>query len=345
MNTLVMDNKIQIRATVNAWVSDNFPQKRKFLVHSQPEYVGATVSACGGAVLWKVFLLMNNQKGQLLGEIGITKDMVVIEKQPKSVIEKKIDKILVNRNKEFSDKLFESDSFKFVHGNGVEFSKTLEDKSIDLLITDPPYGISNPYTCEKQIPRRLRKNGTDFIMPRGHFGDWDYEKDPTAWAEIVLPKVNGWAVIFCAQEQIGEYSAILKRHKFNAVGTFVWQKTNPVPFNSQFKPINAWESMIIGKRPGTKFNAKNVHNIIKYKSPSPQERIHPTQKPVKVLEKMIEYFSKEQDLLLDPFAGSASSVVASINMKRKIIAYEKDIEFYRLAHQRLNNYLEKMCNE
>lgn len=332
-----MDNKIQIRATVNKWISDNFPQKRKFLVHSQPKYNHVEC-------LWEVSLLAKNQNGQFLGGIGVTKDMLVIERQNVPSVEKKIDKILDDSNKEFDDKIIKSDSFKFVYGDGVEFSKLLNDKSIDLLITDPPYGISNPYTCEKQIPRRLRKNGTDFIMPKGHFGDWDYEKNPTGWAETILPKVNGWAVIFCAQEQIGEYSIILKNHKFNSVGTFVWQKTNPVPFNHKFKPINAWEVMVIGKRPGTKFNGKNVHNLIKCKSPSPQERIHPTQKPVTVIEQMIEYFSKEQDLLFDPFAGSATSVVASVNMKRKIIAYEKDIEFYRLAHQRLKRLVEKINN-
>ncbi len=52
----------------------------------------------------------------------------------------------------------------------------LGDLKIDgrLLLTDPPYGISSPYTCEKQVPRRLRKDGSDFIMPKGSFGEWDF---------------------------------------------------------------------------------------------------------------------------------------------------------------------------
>lgn len=332
MTVTTLDNQIQIRAIVNKWISDNLPNRRVVVAHSKPKY-----NRTDG--LWEVLLLAKKQRGEILGYLSITKDMLVIEKQEIRSIETKIDRVLQNNQRDFNASIIEGNNFKFVRGDGVESAKLLEDKIVDLLITDPPYGISNPYTCEKQIPRRLRKNGSDFIMPKGHFGDWDYENEPTAWAEIVLPKVGGWAVIFCAQEQIGEYSKILKSNKFNAVGTFVWQKTNPVPFNHKFKPVNAWEAIVLGKRPGTKFNGGVVHNIITYKSPSPQERIHPTQKPVMVIEKLISLFSDKGDYLFDPFAGSATSVIASINTGRNILAYEKDNEFYQSAYTRIEGKL------
>ena len=168
--------------------------------------------------------------------------------------------------------------YDFRLGDGIEGAANLPDKSVDLLLTDPPYGISNAYTCETQVPRRLRKNGSDFIMPRGSFGEWDGPIAPDDWVNVVLPKVSGWAVIFCAQAQIGAYSDALRAHRFNSVGTLVWHKTNPVPFNHKYKPINAWEALVVGKRPGTKFNGQTVHNVFECKSPSPQQRIHPTQK-------------------------------------------------------------------
>ena len=204
-----------------------------------------------------------------------------------------------------------------------------------LLLTDPPYGISNSYTCENQVPRRLRKNGTDFIMPRGHFGDWDRSIQPRLWTDGILPKVGGWAVIFCAQAQIGEYSDILKEHGFNAVGTLVWQKTNPVPFNHRYKPINAWEALVIGKRPGTRFNGHVVHNVFVCKSPSPQQRIHPTQKPLSLIEQFIRLFSNEGDFIFDPFAGSATTVTAAYRLRRRVLAYERDEDIYQLACRRI----------
>ena len=207
---------------------------------------------------------------------------------------------------------------------------------MDLLLTDPPYGISNPYTCESQIPRRIRKDGSDFIMPRGEFGEWDYGFSPTSWTDVVLPKVRGWAVIFCAQSQIKEYSDILQRHKFNAVGTLVWHKTNPVPFNHKFKPINAWEAAVIGKRPGTKFNGKTVHNVFTYKSPSPQQRIHPTQKPLPLFEHLVDLFSSSKNLVLDPFAGSGTTVIAAMKMSRRVLAYENNKRYYDDAILRIS---------
>ena len=227
--------------------------------------------------------------------------------------------------------------FGLFYADGIKSSASLKDMSIDVLLTDPPYEISNAYNCEKQVPRRRRKDGTDFIMPKGHFGKWDYNFDIHKWTDIVLPKIKGWAVIFCSQAQIGDYEKILKKQKFVAVGTLVWHKTNPVPFNHRFKPLNAWEAAVVGKRPSTKFNGKSIHNVFTCKSPSPQHRIHPTQKPLELITKLVELFSDKNDVILDPFAGSATTAIASINLSRKFIAFENDKEYYKLAKKRIND--------
>ena len=219
-------------------------------------------------------------------------------------------------------------------GDGIAAAAALST-DVDLLLTDPPYGISRPYACEGQIPRRLRRDGSDFIMPRGHFGDWDASVDPHAWCEVVLPKVRGWAVTFCAQAQIGVYCDIFTAAGMVAVGPMVWQKTNPVPFNHQHKPINAWEAMVVGKRPGTTFNGRLVHNVFVHKSPSPQQRIHPTQKPLPLIAELVGLFSKPDDLVLDPFAGSATTVVAARDARRDVLAYEADPAIFSAAVGRL----------
>ncbi len=324
-------HKIKIRAIANKWISDNFPVLRKHISHDNPEHDGSG---------WIVSLLARKFDDETLGSLKIDDDFSITENPSAEDISRNLNILIKKINPDIPnipDRTV-GKYHKFVHGDGIVAGREMQERSIDLLLTDPPYGISNPYTCEKQVSRRLRKNGSDFIMPKGHFGDWDYDFSPAEWTEIILPKVRGWAVIFCAQAQIGEYTDILKSHKFNAVGTFVWQKTNPVPFNHTFKPINAWESIVLGKRPGTQFNGRVVHNIITCKSPSPQERIHPTQKPIPVIKRFIELFSNEGDLLFDPFAGSATTVIAADSMKRKIIAYEKDESFYRAAFNRVEGH-------
>lgn len=173
-------------------------------------------------------------------------------------------------------------------------------------------------------------------MPRGHFGEWD-ETAPQEWTAVVLPKVAGWAVTFCAQEQIGVYCDIFRSCGFVAVGPMVWHKTNPVPFNHHHKPVNSWEAIVIGKRPGAPFNnnQKIVHNVHTCKSPSPRERIHPTQKPLPLISEFVRLFSEPGGLVFYPFAGSGTTIIAAARIGRRAIGYEKDITLFNTAVERV----------
>lgn len=328
---LTVEQKLRIRATANKWISSNFPKHRKYLSHSSPRY-----SAVDGA--WETSVLTQNLNGHSdnLGRLLFDSNAQILLADHPTNIRKELRDLLKEQVTEtdFEEALV-GPNYEFRLGDGIVGTELIHDYSIDLLLTDPPYGISKEYTCERQVPRRLRKDGTDFIMPRGNFGDWDSPISPAEWTKCVLPKVRGWFVTFCAQAQIGEYCEILTRHKFVAVGTLVWQKTNPVPFNHRYKPINAWEAIVIGKRPGTKFNGHVVHNVFVCKSPSPQQRIHTTQKPLSLIKDFISLFSDEGDFVFDPFAGSATTLVGAIELRRKVIAYEKDREIYQSACDRI----------
>ena len=330
---LSVEKKIKLRATANKWISENFPTYRKVLLHSSPEYSFSDKA-------WTTSISTRNLNGHsmVVGCLLIDDDARIIQAENPTVIHEHLEKILAHEQSTLvANETIIGSNYEFRLGDGIEGADQLSDRSIDLLLTDPPYGISKDYTCESQVSRRLRKDGTDFIMPKGNFGDWDNMVSPCEWTQTVLPKVRGWFVTFCAQAQIGEYCQILKEHKFVAVGTLVWQKTNPVPFNHRYKPVNAWEALVIGKRPSTKFNGSVVHNVFLCKSPSPQQRIHPTQKPLALIERFVELFSNEGDFVFDPFAGSATTVVAATGMDRKVLAYEKDRQIYQAACKRIVN--------
>ncbi|MXW95708.1 MAG: site-specific DNA-methyltransferase [Acidimicrobiaceae bacterium] len=327
---LTADRKIALRAAANDWISRNFPTHRKYLRHDAPQY-----SSDEGA--WSISLrtMDNGSPALVLGSLLVSGDACILRApDPHDVLELLADVEAPHDDQPVVTAIVDG-GCEFYLGDGLDAADRMVDRTVDLLLTDPPYGISRRYTCEDQVPRRLRSNGSDFIMPKGFFGDWDGPIDPEAWTARVLPKVAGWVVIFCAQAQIGDYCGILDRHGFVAVGPMVWQKTNPVPFNHKYKPINAWEALVVGKRPGTAFNGECVHNVFVSKSPSPQQRIHPTQKPLPLIEEFVELFSRTDDLIFDPFAGSATTVVAARKLSRRVIAYEKDAEIYQLAAKRL----------
>ena len=338
---ITVEQRLKIRASANIWISENFPTHRKYLSHSNPQY-----STSHNA--WETVIETKNLNGHSVsvGRLLLNDDAVIVHAEDPKGIYAQIDELLANNQPAPIDTQPQiGPNYEFRLGDGIEGAQQLPDKSIDLLLTDPPYGISKEYICEKQVSRRLRKDGTDFIMPKGNFGDWDGPISPSDWTRVVLPKVKGWFVTFCAQAQIGEYCQILQEHKFVAVGTLVWQKTNPVPFNHKYKPINAWEAVVVGKRPGTKFNGKMVHNVFLYKSPSPQHRFHPTQKPLDLIKRLVELFSSEGEFVFDPFAGSATTLIAAALMNRKVASYERDPEIFESACDRLTKMKEKLAHE
>jgi DNA modification methylase len=320
---------LALRAAVNDWIGRSFPAHRSQLAHNQPTY-RADVGA------WAVELVTkrNGAPSRALGTVLISETATIIATPDPDSVLGGLAAVREINQRPATDHV-SGHGWALHLGDGIAAASALPDASVDLLLTDPPYGISRRYTCENQIPRRLRRDGTDFIMPRGHFGDWDKSVDPQAWTDAVLPKVSGWAVTFCAQAQIGTYCDLFTAAGFVAVGPMVWQKTNPVPFNHQYKPINAWEAIVVGKRPGAPFNGRLVHNVFVHKSPSPQQRIHPTQKPLPLIAEFVDLFSSPGGSVLDPFAGSATTVVAARDARRTVVGYEADPAIFAAAADRL----------
>lgn len=336
MSELNTKQRIGIHAVVNRWLMQNFPEHRQYLCHEHPRQ-----AAHGSG--WEVSIATKNINGKsnTLGRVLVDAGGEITDADSPKKIANRIDMLIVeNENENAYGKLIYGKDYRFSNGDGIQGAKRLDNGAVNLLLTDPPYGISKAYACEKQVPRRLRTDGRDFIMPKGNFGLWDKPIEPHEWLDIVLPKVGGWVVSFCAQAQIDTYQLCLARHKFVAIGTLVWQKTNPVPFNHRFKPVNAWEAVVVGKRRSTKFNGDGVvHNVFKHKSPSPQKRIHSTQKPLELIQQFVELFSSRGDLVLDPFAGSGTTVIAAARAGRRVIGYEADEANYQLACERVKGEL------
>lgn len=204
--------------------------------------------------------------------------------------------------------------------------QNIPDNSIDLVITDPPYGISKELNCKGQ---RL---GTTAKL-NFNFGTWD--KLNNSWFEIALRKTKGWMMTFCAKKDVGFFIEKLEQQGFIAIDVLVWQKPDPLPLNAKSRFLNAWEAMVIGKRPGSTWNSSYEHNIIKIQAPKGKSRFHPTQKPVGLIKKLIELTTQKDDLVLDPFMGSGTTAIASIEAKRKYIGFELSKEYWEQSTERI----------
>lgn len=218
---------------------------------------------------------------------------------------------------------------KIIRGHAVEELKKIPDKSIDLILADPPYGISRDLNCKN---KRL---GTTAKL-NFNFGEWDkFDKE---WFEVATDKTRGWIISFCAKKDIGTFWNILEKKGFLAIDSLVWQKPDPIPLNAKSRFLNAWEAIVVGKKPGGIWNSSYQHNILKFQAPKGRDRIHPTQKPVDLIKKLIELTTKKGDIVVDPFIGSGTTAVASIELSRNYIGFEVSEIYCRQSMQRIKNF-------
>ena len=212
--------------------------------------------------------------------------------------------------------------------NARWFAKA-EEGSVDLILTDVPYGQS-----KSLIQHDARKDiKTDF-------GAWD--KLDVGWLRHV-PGVlaeGGQLLIFVPAEGIGEYKFALEALGYHYKGYIVWRKTNPGTAHRSVY-LSSCEHLIWATQ-GKDYhftpweNAGHAQNIIDGPICGGNERLnHPTQKPEWLIRKLLERHSHEHTRVLDPFAGVGTTAAVCAQMGRQCIAIEKDKDYVGQAVLRL----------
>lgn len=211
--------------------------------------------------------------------------------------------------------------------------KNMEKESVDLVVTDPPYNISrdNNFTS-------MGRSGIDF-------GQWDKNADLFSWILQLnrIVKKNGSVFIFNDWKNLGDISRVLDENGFETKDIVRWVKNNPMPRNRDRRYIVDYEFGIWAVKKGSKwvFNRQNdSYDRPEIKSgltPKSEKKwgSHPTQKPVSVMEEIIQRHSNEGDVILDPFMGSGSTGVASLNLNRDFIGIELSKEYFDIAKNRI----------
>lgn len=209
---------------------------------------------------------------------------------------------------------------EFIIGDCLEKMKDIPDNSIDLVLTDIPYGEVNR---KSNGLRNLDKSTADIVL----FNIESLIKELSRVAK-------GSVYIFCGTKQI---SGILTQLETEGMSTRIafWEKPNPSPMNGQNIWLSAVEVCAFGKKKGATFNEHCKPAV--WKQTSVRGKIHPTQKPVSLFERLILASSNEGDTILDCFAGSGTTAIASENTNRKWICIEQNEVYAKLAIDRIEN--------
>lgn len=218
--------------------------------------------------------------------------------------------------------------------------KNIPDNSIDLILTDPPYNIAQYSTGNMKFDWRSEINND--------LAEWDLtELKPQDLIDEFkrILKPNGNIFIFCSYNIIGEYHKVFDP-EFDTFQFMVWHKTNPVPNFRKSSFLNSCELIVSCWNKGHTWNftnQKDMHNFIESGICMGSERVkdengknlHPTQKPVSILGKIIRIASNENDVVLDCFNGVGSTGVAALRNNRKYIGIEIDETYIKATERRL----------
>lgn len=201
-----------------------------------------------------------------------------------------------------------------------EALKDLPDKSIDLILTDPPYGINADYG--------VGGYGASANTARHYEKGWDNQ----------TPNQEIFNEILRVGKKIIIFGANYFTNKLPCNGHWiVWDKTSNISFKNPFSDCElAWTN--IPKQIVKKYICVQQGFINEDKS---QERIHPTQKPLKLFKKIIEDYTNENDLVLDCFLGSGTTAVAAKETGRRYIGFEIDKHYFEIAQDRINGISQK----
>jgi site-specific DNA-methyltransferase (adenine-specific) len=174
------------------------------------------------------------------------------------------------------------------------------------------------------------------------YGDWDsqftLEELELFMAHFYrILRDGGTCIVFFDLWKITNLKDMMEGEKFKQIRLVEWIKTNPQPINSSVNYLtNCREIALLGiKKTKPTFNSKYDKGIYSYPLQGGKDRFHPTQKSLPLFEDLIQKHSNEGDIVLDCFAGSATTAIAAIKTNRKFTGCELDKEYFTKAKERI----------
>jgi DNA modification methylase len=209
-------------------------------------------------------------------------------------------------------------SARLWQGDCLELMARIPDGSVDMVLTDVPYGAVNRASGGL---RNLDKGAADMVT---------FELGPLI--ERALRVCSGSFYIFCGTEQVSELRTLFVNAGLTTrLG--VWEKTNPSPMNGEKFWLSSIEVCVFARKSKATFNEHCQSPVWRF--PVQRGKLHPTQKSLPLFERLIKASTAEGGTVLDTCMGSGTTGVACVNTKRNFIGIELDAEYYKTARERI----------
>lgn len=221
---------------------------------------------------------------------------------------------------------------QLIHGNAYELIKEIEDRSIDLIVTDPPYLISSSNSGKGKISASYQSLNEE-LKEKGLTNGIDLSILDEFMRVMKKPNIYIW----CNKKQIIDYLNYFVLQHNCSFEILTWIKSNPIPAYG-YNYLNDKEYCLYfrkGIRFHTDYASARTYWITPTNVKDKRKYNHPTIKPLSIIETLIKNSSSSGEVILDCFAGSGTTAVAAIKNNRKFIAIECDKTYYELAIKRL----------
>ena len=219
---------------------------------------------------------------------------------------------------------------KVILGDCLEIIKKIPDKTIDLLVTDPPYSIN--LNGGGSIKKKIDYRKKDLLGIGSHPA---FTLIP--FLETVRPKLKKFhAYIWMSKNTLPETLNWVLKNKF-MWNILIWSKINPIPAYNNTYLSDIEYCVFIREKGGCHWTKGLSYETYKKVMVDLVQHLpgHPTPKPLWMMEKLIKISSQPGNIILEPYAGSGTTCIAAKNLKRNFIGIEINPIYAKYANQRL----------
>jgi len=237
---------------------------------------------------------------------------------------------------------------KLINADCLEYMKTMEDNSVDLTFTSPPYNMNLTFINGKYVQRNDKQH--EFRNKYNNDMDNMTMEEYFEFSKNVIDQLLRISdiVFYNIQALAGKKLALCKlfgQDAQNIKELVIWDKINSIPstnngvVNSQYEFIIIFEKDQPQRRTFNKYNFERgqLNNIWQIKRERSKLKGHGATFPTELCEKILENFTNENDIVFDPFMGSGTLGVVANKLNRQFIGIERDKEYFDFAVERINN--------
>ena len=217
--------------------------------------------------------------------------------------------------------------YKLYQGDCLEVMGSIKDKSIDLIVTDPPYLMDYQSNRRKKEDRfnKIKNDKENYMLIQ------DYLEECHR-----IMKDNTAIYCFCSWHNIDFFKREFEKY-FKLKNIIVWNKNNHGTGDLKGAYAPKHEFILFGHKGRTLLREKRIPDIIDCSKVPSKKLTHPTEKPQELLEIFIKQSSDEGSIIFDGFMGTGSCGIAAKKLNRKFVGIELDEKYFNIAKDRLEN--------